>query len=96
MCLGFLKSHCWCIIFCYSKYQKSYELLIPKRSFQRLCREIFQKIDPTLKIQSAALLALQEASEAYLVELFTDSQIAALHGQRITIKSEDIEGSISN
>ena len=41
------------------KYQKSYELLIPKRSFQRLCREIFQKIDPTLRIQSAALLALR-------------------------------------
>ena len=58
------------------KYQKSFELLIPKRRFQLLCREIFQQINPELRIQSTALLALQEASESYLVELFTDTQIA--------------------
>ena len=53
-----------------SKFQKSTELLIRKLPFQRLVREIAQDFKTDLRFQSHAVLALQEASEAYLVGLF--------------------------
>lgn len=56
------------------KYQKSTELLIRKAPFQRLVREIAQDFKNDLRFQSTAVLALQEASEAYLVGLFEDSK----------------------
>jgi hypothetical protein len=49
------------------KYQKSTELLIRKLPFQRLVREIAQDFKTDLRFQSSAVLALQEAAEAYLV-----------------------------
>ena len=49
------------------RYQKSTDLLIRKLPFQRLVREICHTFTPALRFQSAAMLALQEASEAYLV-----------------------------
>merc|ERR1712182_172324 len=52
------------------KYQKSTELLIRKLPFQRLVREIAQDFKTDLRFQSSAVMALQEASEAYLVGLF--------------------------
>jgi histone H3 len=52
------------------KYQKSTELLIRKLPFQRLVREIAQDFKTDLRFQSSAVLALQEAAEAYLVGLF--------------------------
>ena len=52
------------------KYQKSTELLIRKLPFQRLVREIAQDFKTDLRFQSHAVLALQEASEAYLTGLF--------------------------
>ncbi|PRP85685.1 histone H3.3A, isoform B [Planoprotostelium fungivorum] len=55
------------------KYQKSTELLIRKLPFQRLVREIAQDYKTDLRFQSSAIAALQEASEAYLVGLFEDS-----------------------
>uniref|UniRef100_A0A8C8ZK07 Histone H3 n=1 Tax=Prolemur simus TaxID=1328070 RepID=A0A8C8ZK07_PROSS len=51
------------------RYQKSTELLIRKLPFQRLVREIAQDFKTDLRFQSAAIGALQEASEAYLVGL---------------------------
>ncbi|XP_037456862.1 histone H3.3-like [Triticum dicoccoides] len=54
------------------KYQKSTELLIRKLPFQRLVREITQDFKTDLRFQSHAMLALQEAAEAYLVGLFED------------------------
>ncbi|CAI5518790.1 unnamed protein product [Closterium sp. Naga37s-1] len=52
------------------KYQKSTELLIRKLPFQRLVREIAQDFKTDLRFQSSAVMALQEAAEAYLVGLF--------------------------
>ena len=49
------------------RYQKSTELLIRKLPFQRLIREIAQDFKTELRFQSSAVLALQEADEAYLV-----------------------------
>src|SRR6185312_7047077 len=52
------------------RYQKSTDLLIRKLPFQRLVREIAQDFKNDLRFQGTAILALQEASEAYLVSLF--------------------------
>ncbi|XP_072027180.1 uncharacterized protein [Amphiura filiformis] len=58
------------------RYQKSTELLIRKLPFQRLVREIAQDFKTELRFQSSAVMALQEASEAYLVGLFEDTNFA--------------------
>ena len=73
------------------RYQKSAELLIRKLPFQRLFREIAQEIKTDLRFQSTALEALQEAVEAYLVTLFEDTNLCALHAKRVTIQSKDIQ-----
>merc|ERR1711973_1002097 len=49
------------------RYQKSTELLIRKLPFQRLVREIAQDFKTDLRFQSSAVMALQEATEAYMV-----------------------------
>jgi histone H3 len=73
------------------KYQKSTELLIRKLPFQRLVREIAQDFKTDLRFQSSAILALQEASEAYLVGLFEDTNLCAIHAKRVTIMPKDIQ-----
>jgi len=44
-----------------------------------------------LRVQAAAMLALQEASEAYLVSLFEDTNLCAIHARRVTIFPKDIQ-----
>lgn len=73
------------------KYQKSSELLIRKLPFQRLVREISQDFRFDLRFQGSAVLALQEAAENYLVQIFEDTNLMALHSKRVTIMSKDIE-----
>lgn len=73
------------------RYQKSTELLIRKLPFQRLVREIAQETKTDLRFQSAAIAALQEAGEAYLVGLFEDVNLCAIHAKRVTIMVRDIQ-----
>lgn len=73
------------------KYQKSTELLIRKLPFQRLCRESVQKYNVDLRFQSLAILVLQEATEAYMVGLFEDANLCAIHAKRVTIMPRDIQ-----
>ena len=73
------------------RYQKSTDLLIRKLPFQRLVREIAQDIKTDLRFQSSAIMALQEASEAYLVGLFEDTNLCAIHAKRVTIMPKDIQ-----
>jgi histone H3/H4 len=90
-------------------YQKSTDLLLPKRSFQRLVREIAQDqrqaakarlevknldtshINFDARWQSTAILALQEAAEAYLVSMFEDALLCAVHANRVTVQTKDIK-----
>ena len=82
-------------------YQKSTGLLIRKLPFQRLVREIAQQMNPNglewgrlvgseIRFQSTAILALQEAAEAYLVGLFEDTNLCAIHAKRVTILPKDM------
>ena len=72
------------------KYQKSTDLLIKKLPFQRLCREIMQDFKPDFRMQSHAVYALQTATEAYLVGLFEDTNLCAIHAKRVTIMPKDM------
>ena len=73
------------------RFQKSTELLIRKLPFQRLVREIAQDFKTDLRFQSSAIGALQESVEAYLVSLFEDTNLCAIHAKRVTIQKKDIQ-----
>jgi histone H3 len=73
------------------RFQKSTELLIRKLPFQRLVREIASDFKSDLRFQSSAVLALQEASEAYMVGLFEDTNLCAIHARRVTIMPKDMQ-----
>ena len=71
-------------------YQGSTALLIRKLPFQRVVREITQDFKTDLRFQSVAVLCLQEAAEAYLVRLFDDANMCAIHARRVTIMPKDL------
>lgn len=76
------------------KYQKSTEMLIRKLPFQRLVREIagqFKVDGECVRFQSSSIVALQEASEAYLVGIFEDTNLCAIHAKRVTIMPRDMQ-----
>ena len=74
------------------RYQKSTELLIRKLPFQRLVREVAQDYKTDLSHQALEReLADQESAEAYLVGLFEDTNLAAIHAKRVTIMPKDIQ-----
>ena len=72
-------------------YQKGFQLLLLKLPFQRLVRELTEKFVSDYRWQATALSALQEAAEAYLVGLFEDTNLCAIHAKRVTIMVKDIE-----
>jgi histone H3-like centromeric protein A len=57
-------------------------------------REIALTLRPQgegMRWQSQAIQALQEASEAFLVHLFEDTNLCAIHAKRVTIMQKDIQ-----
>ncbi|KAJ5669248.1 centromeric DNA-binding histone H3-like protein cse4 [Penicillium macrosclerotiorum] len=78
------------------RYQRSYDLLIAKLPFARLVREVALDLLPAevgsqLRWQSHAIQALQEAAEAFMVHLFEDTNLCAIHAKRVTIMQKDIQ-----
>ena len=73
------------------RYQKTTNLLIKKAPFQRLVREVAQDFKADLRFQSSAVMAMQEASEAYLVGIFEDTNLCAIHARRVTIMPKDMQ-----
>ena len=72
-------------------YQKCTNLLIHKLPFQQLIRELAQKFKVNVRFRSSALMALQEAAEAYLIRLFEDMNLCAIHTKWVTIMPKDIQ-----
>ncbi|KAJ3023309.1 centromeric DNA-binding histone H3-like protein cse4 [Thoreauomyces humboldtii] len=80
------------------KYQKSTDLLLRKLPFARLVKEVSADLS-TLEYaggqpprwQSTAIMALQEAAEAFMVHLFEDANLCAIHAKRVTIMQRDIQ-----
>ncbi|XP_051268355.1 histone H3-like centromeric protein A [Dicentrarchus labrax] len=74
------------------KYQKSTGFLLRKGPFSRLVREVCQSFSKdALRWQIYALMALQEAAEAFLVMLFSDANLCAIHAKRVTVFPRDIQ-----
>ena len=73
------------------RFQKSTELLIRKLPFQRLVKEVAQDFAAGLRFQGSAVLALHEAAEAYLVGIFQDTNLCAIHAKRVTIMPKDMQ-----
>ncbi|OWY53990.1 histone-fold-containing protein [Alternaria alternata] len=78
------------------RYQKSTDLLLLKLPFQRLASTHHQygtvtTEDGPNRWQSQAIVALQEATEAFLVNLFHDANLCAIHAKRVTIQQKDIQ-----
>ncbi|MBI88251.1 MAG: hypothetical protein CMB67_04405 [Euryarchaeota archaeon] len=79
------------------KLQRSTELLIRKLPFSRIVRESAEQqasmsaFPEGVKFQKQAIEALQEATEAYLVDLFADTNLAAIHRKRQTVQPKDIQ-----
>jgi histone H3 len=75
------------------RYQKSTDLLLRKAPFQRLVRQVHQEVTGKegTRFQGSAILALQEASEAYKVVLFEDTNLCAIHAKRVTVMPKDMQ-----
>ncbi|KAH6975885.1 histone-fold-containing protein [Ilyonectria robusta] len=75
-------------------YQGHTKLLMLKLPFARLVREIALTVRPRgegMRWQSQAIQALQEAAEAFMVHLFEDTNLCAIHAKRVTIMQKDIQ-----
>lgn len=68
----------------------------PQGAFQCLVQQIMQdheivgKENTDMHLRSMACLALQEASKAYLIALFEDTNLCAIHGKCVTIMPKDL------
>jgi len=72
-------------------FQKSTDLLIPRLPFSRLVREIARNASTQdMRFKSSALMALQEACEAFLVQLFEDCVLCSIHARRVTVMPKDM------
>ena len=71
------------------KFQKSTELLVPKASFLRLVRETMQREHGDHWIQAGAILALHEATEAYIIHLMEDTNFCVIHAKCVAILLQD-------
>ena len=72
------------------RFQKGTQLLIRKAPFQRLVRELSTTQKEGLRFQSAAVLAIQEATESYIISLLSDTNLCAIHTRRVTIMPRDL------
>lgn len=74
-------------------FQKTTNLLIRKLPFSRVVREIAMEVvgpSQTMMWKATAIMALQEAAEAYLILLFEDALLCAIHAKRVTVTPKDI------
>ena len=93
-CLGLLALHE------IRRYQQSTKSLIRRTPFNKLIKDISQEYricpegpgTPSVQVrfQSTALAALQETDENFLVGLFADVNLLAVHAKRVTVMPHDI------
>ena len=73
------------------KYQKSTDQLLRKIPFQRLVRDIAMEYKTDLRFQSEAMEILQEGTESFIVAVFEDTNLCAIHARRQTLKRKDMQ-----
>merc|ERR1719495_1723548 len=74
-----------------NKRKQAVKFCIPRASFSRLIRSIFEKYAPGTRIQAVALETMQLAAETYITKLFEDAFLCSLHGKRVTLMVKDLE-----
>ena len=72
------------------RYQKRFDFFCRKLPFQRLMLEISDDMKADLRWHGAVIIALQEASESYLVNLLEDSNMIAINAKHVTIMPKDM------
>lgn len=73
------------------RFQKTTDLMIKRAPFQRLVREICGEYREDTRFEKSAILAIQEAAEAYLTAIFDDTNLMAIHAHRVTIMPKDLK-----
>ncbi|XP_042653345.1 histone H3-like centromeric protein A [Tyto alba] len=75
------------------RYQSSTHLLLRPGPFARLVREICLMFTRGVdyRWQRMALVALQEAAEAFMVRLLEDASLCSLHARRVTLYPKDLQ-----
>jgi histone H3 len=73
------------------KYQRTTDNLILRLPFKKLVKEILQDYKDDFLVSKEAFSCLQESAEMFLVNLLEDTQLAAIHAKRITIKPVDMQ-----
>jgi histone H3/H4 len=77
-----------------AQISKSTELLMRNSPFDRLVREVALESFPgksDLSFQSTAIMTLQGSLEGYLVGMFKDTHLAAMHAKIVTIQPKDMQ-----
>ena len=84
------------------KYQRSTDSIVPRAPLQRIIKEITGKYMPDARYSMGAIEAVHQCIEAYMVGLFEDTGLCAVHARRKTIMTRDmrlarrIRGEITN
>lgn len=73
------------------RFAKGPDMCIRRLVFQQVVKEITWEIDNSYRFHSQAILAIQEAAEAYMIGLFEDTNICASHAKRVTIYPKDMQ-----
>lgn len=73
------------------KFQRTSDLLLRKLPFQRLVREVAGNVKQDLRFQSVAVEILQHAVEDYMVQVFEDCVLCAVHAKRVTVTPKDLK-----
>lgn len=73
------------------KYRNSECLVLPTAPLRRVCTDILKKTKSACHLSQDAMEALQQAAESFLIGLFKDTQLCALHVKRSTIRAEDMQ-----
>nr|QOU11634.1 centromere specific histone H3 variant [Onobrychis viciifolia] len=73
-------------------FQKTFKLVIPAAPFIRCVKQITNNVSMQVsRWTPEAVVALQEAAEDYVVKLFGDGMLCAIHARRVTLMKKDFE-----
>ena len=72
------------------QYQRSTDVLLPRAPLQRVIKEITAKYFPEARYSYGAIDAIQQCVESYMIGLFEDTQLCAIHAKRATVMTKDM------
>ena len=74
------------------RQQASTDMLLRITPFTRIIKEIIYQITPReYRIQTAAIRALMEAAQSFMITLFDSANLCTAHAKRVTLMTSDIQ-----